>query len=201
MRKLRYFVLGAVLAATAACSPAQSFHNILVRFQDLKSDMVALEASLRTGEWPADSLSRQRGGPVALGAFETPAPKATADQPDIDLRSLELTDTIVKVFRRRQGRLPQILKLQGQGTIGEGNLGYLARPTGEPVSSLEEADRKLVESENADRKIFFEEVLRQYKYTPDKIDRVGREFAAVQRAMATKGTWVQEEDGTWRKVS
>jgi len=143
-----------------------------------------------------------------MGSFTLPVtqPVASAqqtdaaDKQDIDLKSLRMTDTIVQLMRRRQSRYDTIMNIKRSGSIGEGNRGLLARPTGSNGPVLDEDGRKMVEAENTDRGILFDEVLRQRGLGPEKRELVGEKFAEAQRAMAARGFWVQDADGTWLQV-
>lgn len=209
-----------IITIFAGCLPTQT---IIVKFEDLKSDFIALESSLQAGEWAKfdwntmtitiSASGKQpepitRNKPVAMGSFIVPVtqPVASAqqtdaaDKQDIDLKSLRMTDTIVQLMRRRQSRYDAIMNIKRNGSVGEGNRGLLARPTGSSGPALDDDGRKLVEAENTDRGILFDEVLRQRGLGSEKRDLVGEKFAEAQRAMAARGFWVQDADGTWLQV-
>lgn len=210
-------LISVVAMTTAGCLPTQT---IIVRFEDLKSDLVALESSLETNDWAKFDWDKMiitisskylpvSTNPVALGAFETPRanshaakpePSVAAEQPDLDLKRIEITDTIAQLMRRRQARLQVIKTLKKTAVVGESNVGTLQPPKGGSLLTLEEATRKTITDENSDRKILFLEILRQRGLAADQIDRVARTFAQVQREMADPGVWVQFDDGSWDQI-
>lgn len=216
-----FFVLTLTVSVVflgAGCMPTQT---IIVRFEDLKSDMMALESSLYTGDWATfdwDKMEIKISGseytpaspgntthkPAALGSFEiprsaTPVPTA-ADQPDLDLKSIDITDTVKQVMRRRQERFATVTKLKSGGVIGEANIGMVLPPNGGSLLTLSEEDRSTAESENADRAILLREILRQKKLSSEKYDDIARVFADAQRSLAPRGVWVQAPNNAWEKV-
>ncbi|MEK8022180.1 MAG: DUF1318 domain-containing protein [Candidatus Hydrogenedentota bacterium] len=217
-RSFIYAMFVAVIAmTTAGCLPTQT---IIVRFEDLKSDFIALESSLETNDWAKFDWDKMiitisskylpvSTQPVALGAFETPTknsqpaksePSVAADQPDLDLKRIEITDTITQIMRRRQARLQVVKNLKKTGVIGESNVGTLMPPKGGSLLTLEESIRKSVTDENTDRRLLFIEILRQRGLGEDQIDRVARTFAQAQRELADPGVWVQFDDGNWQQA-
>lgn len=212
MRRLLYlFVLFVImpLVSLTGCMPTQV---IVVKFEDLSRDFMALEESLDSGAWAKFdwekmeiiiSSSKPDRGPVALGGFETPTSSdrtPVESKPDLDLKSIEETDTLVRIMRRRQDRYNAIKEIKSKGIVGESNRGTLGKPDGSPLLTLEKEQRDLVEGENTDRVMLFHEVLRQKKYGADKLDDVAEKFAEVQRAKAAKGYWIQLQDGAWTQV-
>ncbi len=87
-------------------------------------------------------------------------------------------------------RLPEIAQLKIQKIVGENNAGYLTLLKG----TVEEAVRKLVDAENADRKTVYEAVAAR---TGTDADRVGRQRAREIADRAAAGIMLQREDGTW----
>jgi uncharacterized protein YdbL (DUF1318 family) len=211
----------AIAILTTGCLPTQT---IIVRFEDLKSDFFALESSLQTGDWAtfdwntmtitiSSTVTPVSPRPVALGAFEisqatsvsgAATPRASlasaADQPDIDLKSIETTDTIVQIMRRRQARFVTIQNLKKTGVLGESSSGMLASPRSPDFTGLDSDTRKVITDENNDRRALFVEVLRQRQLGIDKLNRVAQTFAQVQRDMAPRGVWVQYDDGAWEQI-
>jgi uncharacterized protein YdbL (DUF1318 family) len=211
----------AIAVFTTGCLPTQT---IIVRFEDLKSDFFALESSLQTGDWAtfdwntmtitiSSTVTPVSPRPVALGAFEisqatpvsgTVSPRTSlasaADQPDIDLKSIETTDTIVQIMRRRQARFVTIQNLKKTGVLGEGNTGMLSSHRDTDFAGLDSDTRKIINDENSDRRALFAEVLRQRQLGVDKMHRVAQTFAQVQRDMAPRGVWVQYDDGAWEQI-
>lgn len=210
------FVALTTVALLSGCLPT---HTIIVKFEDLKSDFLALENSLKQGEWAkfdwenmiiTISKDGKFAEPYTLGAFETTDDAARtavddkasddADKIDLDLRSLEMSDTIVQLMRRRQARYNDVMKLKRAALVGESNQGTLTPPPGKSLSELTEEQTEVVRKENTDRGTLFHEVLRQKKLGGDKLGAVAEKFAEVQRAMASRGFWVELRNGTWTQV-
>lgn len=200
-----------VLTMTAGCVPTQT---IIVKFEDLKqlkSDFMALEDQLDNGEWAKfdwntmtitiSSASDGSSRPVALGAFQLaqnqPAPGAAANQQRSKLESIDITDTVQQIMRRRQDRLKGVNDLKKQGTIGEANTGELGVPNGASLLVLSPDDRKLVTEENADRRALFLEILRQRKLDLSNLATIGAAFAEVQVFRGKPGEFFQKTDGSW----
>jgi len=215
---LRRFNLGIILsiftfcAVTTGCLPTQT---IIVRFEDLKSDLVALESSLQAGDWATFDWDKMeiiissqhlQSKPVALGSFQlsqsrgvTPTrERAAADQPELDLKSIQMSDTISKLMRRRQARLTAINAMKANGFVGESNVGMLLPPGGAEALATEQ--RELTDGENVDRRLLLHEILRQKNLGTDKYDNVAKTFAEVQRQVAGRGVWVQYPDNSWEKI-
>ncbi|WOO42830.1 YdbL family protein [Rubellicoccus peritrichatus] len=90
-----------------------------------------------------------------------------------------------------QKRLPQIEQLWKQGLVGENNEGYLSSR-----GSLNDAQKKLMNAENSDRKQVYTSIAKNADTTPAK---VGKQRAAQIANRAAKGLWLQKPDGKWYK--
>jgi len=93
---------------------------------------------------------------------------------------------------RFASRLPKINKLKETLIIGENNKGYLEIRTKE----ISEADKKVIEEENSDRKKVYEMLARK---TGVILDIVEKRRAIKIAEKSKKGIWLQKEDGTWYK--
>jgi uncharacterized protein len=89
---------------------------------------------------------------------------------------------------RMRERVPQIDQLKLAEAVGENNRGFLEarKPDAGAV----------VETENRDRTIVFEDAAKKAGSTAETI---GRAFAKQIAAASKPGVWIQGEDGTWRK--
>lgn len=88
-------------------------------------------------------------------------------------------------------RLPQIEKLWKQGLVGEDNQGYLASR-----GQLSDAQKKLMEAENKDRKAVYAAIAQSAGST---VAKVGAQRALQIAKRAANGLWLQAPDGTWYK--
>lgn len=209
-RMITATLVALVVTLVAGCLPTQT---IIVKFEDLKSDFLTIEMGLQSGRWAkfdwntmtitiSSGTEQPTAKPVALGSFPLPDDDRTAlgSDADVDFKTLQMTDTVKQVIRQRQARYEEIMTIKRQGSVGEGNRGYLARPVGSNGPALDAKQTEVVNAENDDRLIFFKEVLRQRGMSEDKIEMVGQKFAEVQRAVAARGFWIQYEDGSWHQV-
>ncbi|MBN1863399.1 MAG: YdbL family protein [Victivallales bacterium] len=95
------------------------------------------------------------------------------------------------VRERMSKRLPDINRLKDALVVGEDNKGYLALK-----GDVGDADKKLVEDENADRKEAYEMLAKQ---TKTSVELVQTRRAAQIAEKAKPGIWLQKPDGEWYK--
>jgi uncharacterized protein YdbL (DUF1318 family) len=86
-------------------------------------------------------------------------------------------------------RKPAIEALWAAGKIGENNRGFV-----EARASLKAEEKKLLQAENADRKIVYQAIARSARTTPEK---VGTQRAAQISQRAAKGLWLEDAEGNW----
>ncbi len=91
-----------------------------------------------------------------------------------------------------KNRAPALDKLKAQGIIGEGNTGYLV--VLQKTASAD--DVKLVNAENADRKLVYKAIAKKEGTTPEL---VGSRRALQIHEKAKAGTMIQSEKGDWSK--
>ena len=92
-------------------------------------------------------------------------------------------------------RKPRIESLKKAGSIGENKAGYLEAMQD---VKLEDADKKLIEDENKDRKAVYAAVAKKEGST---VDHVGEIRAKQIRSKAAEGDYIQNEDGKWVKAA
>ena len=95
------------------------------------------------------------------------------------------------IKERLAERLPAINKLKDALIIGEDNKGYLA-----VKEEIAEADQKIVDAENTDRKKIYEMLAKRTKVSVEKMQT---RRAAQIAEKSKKGIWLQKPDGTWYK--
>jgi uncharacterized protein YdbL (DUF1318 family) len=93
------------------------------------------------------------------------------------------------IRKRMEANLPKIDALKKSGKIGETNRGYL-----EARGSLEDSEKELVKTENADRKSVYESLAKRANATLDEIERTRAELI---RRRSTSGVWLQDAKGKW----
>ncbi len=95
------------------------------------------------------------------------------------------------IKERMKQRLPDIVELKEKGIVGENNKGYLSFRTGGT-----EAQKQLVNEENADRRTIYEYIA-QKEGVP--VEKVGARRAVQIAENAKPGEYLQDKDGNWYK--
>ena len=109
-------------------------------------------------------------------------------------QALSAADDAATIKKNMADRKPKIEALKKAGTIGENKSGYLEAMKD---AKLEDADKKLVEDENKDRKTVYAAIAKKEGST---VDKVGELRAKQIRSKAKEGEYIQEEDGKWVKA-
>jgi len=91
---------------------------------------------------------------------------------------------------RMRNRLPAIVKLKDQGSVGENNQGYLT------ILKAVADMQAVIDAENQDRGIIYRAIAKKQGTTPDL---VGQRRALQIFEKAAPGTMVQGRDGKWIK--
>jgi hypothetical protein len=93
------------------------------------------------------------------------------------------------IRKRMEANLPRIDSLKKAGKVGETNRGYL-----EARGSLDDSEKELVKTENADRKSVYETLAQRANASLDQIERAR---ADLIRKRSTAGVWLQDVTGKW----
>ena len=109
-------------------------------------------------------------------------------------QTLSAADDAATIKKNMAERKPKIEVLKKAGTIGENNTGYLEAMKD---AKLEDADKKLLEDENKDRKAVYSAIAKKEGST---VDKVGELRAKQIRTKANEGEFIQGEDGKWIKA-
>lgn len=96
------------------------------------------------------------------------------------------------VRERRRARREPILAWKSARLIGENNVGLLEARTAD--GTLSEAVRKVVDAENADRKLIFEKVSAKENLP---VEAVAQRMSGRMSERTASGTWVQDAAGNW----
>ena len=107
---------------------------------------------------------------------------------------LSAADDAATIKKNMADRKPKIEELKKAGTIGENKSGYLEAMKD---AKIEDADKKLLEDENKDRKTVYAAVAKKEGST---VDKVGEIRAKQIRSKAKEGEYIQGEDGKWVKA-
>lgn len=87
------------------------------------------------------------------------------------------------------GRLPRIMELKMEGSVGE-NRGALL----EARERLDREERRLVEAQNDDRMALYEKVADRLEVP---VAKVRKSRAKQIRESSPEGVWLQDESGKW----
>ena len=109
-------------------------------------------------------------------------------------QALSAADDAATIKKNMAERKPKIEVLKKAGTIGENKSGYLEAMKD---AKLEDADKKLLEDENKDRKVVYAAIAKKEGST---VDKVGELRAKQIRSKANEGEYIQGEDGKWVKA-
>ena len=116
-------------------------------------------------------------------------------------QALSAADDAATIKKNMADRKPKIEVLKKAGSIGENKSGYLEAMKD---AKLEDADRKLLEDENADRKAVYTDIAKQQSAATGKkvtVEIVAETRARQIRSRAKEGEYVQTEDGKWVKTA
>ena len=109
-------------------------------------------------------------------------------------QALSAADDAATIKKNMADRKPKIEVLKKAGSIGENKSGYLEAMKD---VKLEDADKKLVDDENKDRKAVYTAIAKKEGST---VDKVGELRAKQIRSKAAEGEFIQGEDGKWVKA-
>ena len=109
-------------------------------------------------------------------------------------QALSAADDAATIKKNMAERKPKIETLKKAGSIGENKAGYLEAMKD---AKLEDADKKLLEDENKDRKAVYAAIAKKEGST---VDHVGELRAKQIRSKAAEGEFIQGEDGKWVKA-
>ncbi len=112
---------------------------------------------------------------------------------------------VVNAYHHIGARIPDINRLRDSGAAGEGNNGMLVVRD----NTLSPADRQIVDTVNANRKIVIDGMARaiiRINRVPDNaanmrqvLPQATEQFASYRRDAAKKGWWVQDASGNWSR--
>ena len=109
-------------------------------------------------------------------------------------QALSAADDAATIKKHMAERKPKIEVLKKAGSVGENKDGYLEAMKD---AKLEDADKKLLEDENADRKVIYTAIAKKEGST---VEKVGELRAKQIRTKAPEGEFIQGEDGKWVKA-
>lgn len=207
MRKIRMkLFLASAVFLLVSCAVITV--NIYFPEKDVKEAYKSLEKDLMNpgATPPAKPDDKKPGGKSqSLLHFEF-IPSAYAQETGLAEKlsdSIKKMPDVVNAYKEMGARIADIDRLRDSGAVGEGKDGQLIVREG----TLSAADRKLVEQENADRKIVMNGMARaMVRINRDKendasikkvMPQAVEYFASLRRDSAKKGWWIQDSNGNW----
>jgi len=179
--------LNTLLAAAALTSlPACMYHNVETT-SEVKPIHIVLDINVKVDK--------------ALDNYFA-APQAQDGKPAVMPEQVSLEDAMKPVdpamipprevmMGRFVARKADVRKLKSEGIVGEGASGFLLF-----VSVDKKESEKLVEVENADRKVVYERVAKLQNST---VDRVAKLKGEKNTREAKPGEYIQDASGAWVK--
>jgi len=108
------------------------------------------------------------------------------------------TAAIRSVKEQMKTRAAQLKPYLDQARVGIGKDGMLTVRDLEGVPLRDQATvRRLVEAENRDREILYQEISKANKFGAERVDDIRTIFAETWIAKAEKGWPIQNKDGAW----
>lgn len=169
--------LAMLAGVLAACVPV----TVNIAFPQEK-----LDAAARTIE---DTQAQPSSPPPPAPGPRGGGPSVSAN-PRTDSRSPE----VVKARQSRRERRPALREWKERGCVGETNQGTVVARPGDGCGA-EAAD--LIRAENADRKVIYDDFMRENKIAASDRPRVNTAFAKARQERARANDWIQLEDGQW----
>ena len=164
-------------AATPAATPAAPSSSLEVATPDEKprAELGPIEALL--------------GFRVAHAADDVPAPDVSSP-------------AIRALIDSRAARVAELNRYKTDGLVGENNQALVEARGLERVTdlALRAAVQRIIEAENKDRRLLFEEIAAAEGVDRAQIPRIQTTYAQTLRRHARPGDWVQAPDGSWSQA-
>ena len=184
--------------------------NIYFPEKDVKEAYKSLEKDLMGPGTTPDTKSDDKkpaGKPQSRLRFEF-VPSAYAQESGLAEKLSDMMKKmpdVVNAYKEMGARIADIDRLRDSGAVGEGKDGQLTVREG----TLSNADKKLVEQENANRKTVMNGMakamvrINREKENDASIKKVMPQaveyFASLRRDSAKKGWWIQDPNGNWNR--
>ncbi|WP_022853067.1 DUF1318 domain-containing protein [Thermodesulfatator atlanticus] len=114
-------------------------------------------------------------------------------------QELAVTNPAIRQLKARmKARYPKLKPYLVRGVFGEALNGFivLRNPNGLKLKERA-AVKRLLEAENKDRKILYQEVMKALGVMPKDLPRIQQIFAKEWQRTAPKGTWIEKSPGKW----
>ena len=181
----------AALMLTAGCSSSPSCLSIVPPDVNLTGEKTVIERQI-----VGDYMELEKDAWTISSVKTTVGKKNTSGRMSGD-------PELFKYIKVREYHADKIKEYKTEGSLGEGNSGYIQYMDNKKYESSP-AEKKIlltvIDEENLARKeIFTRSVLLSKGSQPDKgeIDSFGKDFADEQRGLAAKDEWIQDNSGKW----
>jgi uncharacterized protein YdbL (DUF1318 family) len=131
-------------------------------------------------------------------AASPPAPSGGGQGPAAAPRTETRSPEALKARESRRERRPALRQWKERGCVGETNQGTVVARPGEGCGP-EAAE--LIRAENADRKIIYDDFMKQNNISASDRPRVNSAFAKARQERARANDWIQLENGQWTRKS
>ena len=109
-------------------------------------------------------------------------------------QSINMSTPKAREIKARMGtRVSEIMKWKSKGAIGESFDGNLV------IKDNADQVKALVETENKDRELLYEEVQSVNALSDHNQDRIRKFFGSAFRSNSPSGSWIENESGKWTK--
>jgi uncharacterized protein YdbL (DUF1318 family) len=114
-------------------------------------------------------------------------------------RALEISNASIRALKASiKQRYPKLKPFLAKGILGENNQGFLEVRTWQGLDLKQRAEvKRLLEAENKDRKMLYQEVAKALQIEPQQIGKLQQIFANEWQKTAPAGTWIQTKEGKW----
>ena len=209
MRHPRAVLAAAALVVATGCVTVQVYFPA-ARIQNL-SEQIEAEVQRKAGTMtpeataPAAAPASSEATPpeekprAELGILETLLGFRVAHAAD-DVPAPDVSSPAIRaLIDSRAARVAELNRYKTDGLVGENNQALVEARGLQDVTdlALRAAVQRLIEAENKDRRLLFEEIAAAEGVDRSQIPRIQQTYAQTLRGHARPGDWIQEADGTW----
>jgi uncharacterized protein YdbL (DUF1318 family) len=169
--------LAMLAGVLAACVPV----TVNIAFPQERLDAAA--RTIEAAEAQPSGSPPPAPAPTGGGQGVSPIPRTDSRSPEV-----------VKARQSRRERRSALRQWKERGCVGETNQGTVVARPGDGCGA-EAAE--LIRAENADRKVIYDDFMRENKIPASDRSRVNTAFAKARQERARTNDWLQLEDGQW----
>ena len=206
--QINWLVFAAAFVALSACitvnvnfpeSAVQRAADDFVR--DLYKDSSAQSSDAEEPTSPVKTKKKKAPASNAKPSVSSSILKFFDFLPTAHAQELNMSSPKSKEIRARMGsRVGEIVKFKQKGALGENFEGELTLKDASGLSADEKKiAEKLVKEENKDRNDLYEEIQSVNSISDRKQTRIRKFFGNAFRMNSPAGTWIEAEEGKWKK--